>query len=466
MDHSTIASPARKPALPEHSMIVSMLRMIVQPLSTMARIHAKYGDLALGTVFKKKILFVRAPEYIEQIFNLEGKGLLNRDFMYDAKQALFGNGLINSESEVWSKQRRLMQPMFTKDAVKTWEQLIIAEAAAAAERVKLAAGGDVDLSAELRGLIQRIFLQVLLGKSVDQLSNGAQLINVIDVLSRELPLQLGVHLIFGQRLKRWIPLRSKNYRAAVEYLKTFLYAEIEQKRANPGQDLISLLLQAQDRSTGYTMPNDLLRDESVTLFFAGQETTINTLLWFFYLTGKHPAVREKIAAEIAGLPDEPLQAGHLAQLSYTKAALNETLRLYPPTSALTTQALADIELGDYAIAKDTILLLTMHATHHNPRLWPRPDEFDPDRFLDDSAAKRHKFAFFPFGGGLHNCIGKHFAELEMLLIIASFFRAFRFETDITLKEAFSVTLKPDGPVVGRVSADSPSAGQRNPNSAR
>lgn len=451
MENSLTTQRPAKPALPERSMITAMLRLIVQPIPTLTRIHAERGELVLGRVLRKRILFVSAPETIEQIFNLEGKGLLNRDFMYDAKKVVFGNGLINSDGDVWSKQRRLMQPMFTKEAVKSWQALIVEEASAAAVRLA-SENGTVDLSAELRQLIQRIFLQVLLGESIDKLGNGAELIDTIETLSRELPLQLGVHLIFGRRWKKLIPLKVQRYHAAVRYLREFIYDQIEQKRANPGRDLISLMLQSQDRSTGYSMPNDLLRDEAVTLFFAGQETTINTLLWFFYLTGKHPEVREKIRAEVLDLPDQPLDASLLGQLSYTKAALNETLRLYPPTSALTTQALQDLKLGDYTVAKDTIVLLTMHATHRNTRFWDNPDQFNPERFLGAAASERHRYAFFPFGGGLHNCIGKHFAELEMLSIITVFVRAFDFETDITAKEAFSVTLKPDRPLVGRVTS--------------
>jgi cytochrome P450 len=174
------------------------------------------------------------------------------------------------------------------------------------------------------------------------------------------------------------------------------------------------------------------------------------LLWFFYLTGKHAEVRNRIAAEIRQLPDEPLCASHLSQLSYTKATLNETLRLYPPTSALSTQTVHDIELGDFGIPKGITVLLSMHTTHHSPRLWDKPEEFNPNRFLETATPERHKYAFFPFGGGLHNCIGKHFAELEMLLVIASFIREFNFETDISVKEAFSITLKPDRVIVGNV----------------
>lgn len=450
MENATSTHQPKKLSLPEHSVILPMMQLIWRPLATLAWIHNQYGELVLGRLLGRKILFVCDPEYIEQVFNLEGKGQLNRDFLYDAKKPLFGNGLVNSENQVWSKQRRLMQPLFTKDAVKNYELIMVDEAAAMADELKKAASGQVDLSTEIKRLIQRIFIRILLGKSVDQLSNGAELIKVIEIICQELPLQLGSEIVLGRRLKRFIPLKSKRYLAAVNYLQTFIGAEIADTRMNPGQSLISQLMQASDRSTGYTMPDNLLQDEAVNLFFAGQETTINTLVWFFYLTGKHPEVRGKIAAEIRGLPNETLSSAHLGQLSYTKAALYETLRLYPPTSALSTQTVQDIELGDYAIPAGTIVLLSMHTTHHSARFWDCPDAFNPDRFLETATPGGHKYAYFPFGGGLHNCIGRHFAELEMLLVIVSFFKAFSFETDITVNEAFSITLKPDRPVVGRV----------------
>ena len=450
MANVTSQTQPKKTSLPEHSVILPMMQLIWRPLATLAWIHNNYGDLVLGRLFGRKILFVCGPEHIEQIFNLEGKGLLNRDFLYDAKRVLFGNGLVNSGNEVWSKQRRLMQPLFTKEAVKHYELIMTEEAGAVAGNLKKAAAGQINLTTEIKNLIQRIFIRILLGKSVDSIRNSPELIKVIEIICQELPVQLGSEIIFGSRLKRFLPLKSKRYHAAVDYLKAFLRQEIAEKQKHPGQDLISLLIQSSDRSTGYTMPAELLQDEAVNLFFAGQETTINTLLWFFYLTGKHADVRNKIADEIRQLPDEPLCASHISQLSYTKAALNETLRLYPPTSALSTQTVQDIELGDYGIPKGTTVLLSMHTTHHHPHLWDKPEEFNPNRFLETEPPERHKYAFFPFGGGVHNCIGKHFAELEMLLLIASFIREFSFETDISAKEAFSITLKPDRPIIGRV----------------
>lgn len=439
---------AKATPIPQPSMILPMLQLIWRPLATLQWIHETYGERVLGRLFGRRILFVCAPDDIEYIFNLEGKGLLSRDFLYDAKRVLFGNGLVNSPNQIWSRQRRLMQPLFTKQAVMQWEAVIVNEAQSVAQRLQTA--DQANLTVEIKILIQRIFLQVLLGKSVEQIDNSAELIDVIDRICREIPFQIGSEIVFGKWLKRIAPSSFKGYYSAVDYLKQFIGEQIALKRQNPGQDLISQLLLAEDKNSGYAMPADLLQDEAVNLFFAGQETTINTLVWFFYLTGKHAEVRRKIIEEIRCLPDGVLCSADFGQLPYTRAALNETLRMYPPTSALSTHTVADIELAGETIPRATTVMLSMYATHHNPRIWENPQQFRPERFLDATEAARHRYAFFPFGGGLHNCIGKHFAELEMLLIIASFYRHFSFETEVVAGPALSVTLKPDCDVSGQI----------------
>jgi len=449
---STVSPPTiPDPAAPlkERSVILPMLRSIKRPIAAQTSIHNTHGDVVLGRFFAKRILFVCDPAAIEQLYGYEGKGLLNRDFIYEAKKTFFGDGLVNSRSELWSKQRRLLQPWFTKEAVKSWEPIISAETRAMIRQMRSAGQTEVDLSARIKLLIQRIFIRILLGRSVDELSNSAELIRVIDTISQELLPQLGTEIMFG-RLKRFLPLRTRRYKEAVAYLRDFIQQQIDSRPAVPGRDMISLFMQAEDRNTGYKMSEALLQDEAVNLFYAGQDTTINTLLWFFYLTGKHAEVREKVGAEVRALPIGAGAAQVLNGLPYTKAVIQETLRLYPPTSALSNQTAADIRLGRYSIPKGTTIMFSMYATHRNPRLWDQPDSFDPERFTGDGANRRPKYAYFPFGGGLHNCLGRHFVELEMLLVIAEFFREFNFDTDITLHEAIGITLKPDRPLLGKI----------------
>lgn len=157
---------AKQSSLPVHSVVLPMLQAIRRPLAGLMSIHNAYGELVLGRFFNRKLLFVCNPEHIEQLFSYEAKGLLSRDFIHDAKKSIFGNGLINSQTEVWSKQRRLMQPLFTKEAVGVWEDIIADEAAASALALQSAAQQPIDMTAAIKNLIQRIFVRILLGKPV------------------------------------------------------------------------------------------------------------------------------------------------------------------------------------------------------------------------------------------------------------------------------------------------------------
>ena len=320
--------------LKEQSIIVPVVQSIRRPLSALITIHRNYGDLVLARFFKKKLLFVCKPEHIEEVYSQEAKGLLSRDFLYDAKKSLFGDGLVNSKSDTWTNQRRIMQPIFTRESIIEWEKVIINEADSTKNKLKNTTDRDINLSYELKTLIQRIFISVLMGRSVDTLSNKELLINSIDTISKGLLPQLVTQIISNGKLMWLMPHKKRSYQNAVNQLTAFVTQEINSKYEQPGHDLISLFIQAKDKKTGYTMTKELLKDETVNLFFAGQDTTINILSWFFYLIGKHETVHKKITAEIRTHKDDPLTLENLSRLVYTKAALYETLRLYPPTTAL------------------------------------------------------------------------------------------------------------------------------------
>jgi cytochrome P450 len=448
MDLLKAQPPVKGVPLAEPSLLFPVIQSIWRPLSALTAIHERHGELVLARFFKQKILFVSRPEHVEQVYSQEAKGLLSRDFLYDPKKTLFGNGLVNSKSEVWTQQRRLMQPLFTKESVTVWEKAMVKDAAAAVLKLKTAATAEINLTDVMKSLVQRIFIKILMGHSVDDISNSADLMKAIDTINEGLLPQIVTQIISNGHLMRLMPHKKQRYQRAVDQLKTFVNQAIGQKHQAPGDDLISLFIKAKDNDTGYLMTDELLQDEVVNMFFAGQDTTINTLLWFFYLIGKNPDVHQRISEEISQGKHEPLTAAHLAKLSYTKAALYETLRLYPATTALATQAMDNIEIAERAIPKGTTIILSMYVTHRSPQLWERPNEFNPAHFI--GASERHKYSFFPFGGGLHNCIGRHFAELEMLIIIVTLLRAFSFKTTINAKEAIGITLTPDQPITGTI----------------
>ena len=173
-----------------------------------------------------------------------------------------------------------------------------------------------------------------------------------------------------------------------------------------------------------------LRDEVITLFTAGHETTGNALTWLWYLVSKHPEVEAKLHAEVdAVVGDRTLTLADADKLVYTTAVIKESMRLYPPVWLFARRALGDDRIAGYPIPKDSTVWMSAYVVHRHPDLWERPDAFEPDRFLNDNASNQHRFAYFPFGGGPRQCIGLHFAMLEMQLIVAILARKFRFVLD-------------------------------------
>ena len=217
----------------------------------------------------------------------EAKGLLSRDFLYDAKKSLFGDGLINSKGRLWVNQRRIMQPIFSRDAIPEWEKVISEEAESTKNKLINTTDAEINISKELKILIQRTFIKILMGISVDNMSNRDVLVKSINNISKGLLPLMVAEIISNGKLMWFMPNKKRQYQEAVNQLTAFVNQEIASKYEQTGHDLISLLIQAKDKKTGYTMTKELLKDETVNLFFAGQDTTINTLAWFFYLIGKN-----------------------------------------------------------------------------------------------------------------------------------------------------------------------------------
>jgi enediyne biosynthesis protein E7 len=442
--------------LKEHALYLPLLRLMTNPTAALTTIHDNYGELVLTKFFNKKILFICKPEHFERIFNLEAKGSVSRDCLYEAKKTLFGDGLLNSRAETWSNQRRLMQPFFTKEAVAVWHGLMLEETDKLVQRLMTGTQAEINLSRELKTLVQSIFIRILFGRSAIT-SADALLIDSVDTITKGLVPLLVTELLGKAYLNKLFFYQNRKLQKAIKYFNTFVAKELEQNSRNHDGSLISLMAQAQDKKSGYFMAGSLLNDEAINLFLAGQDTTINTLVWFFYLIGKHEAVHQKITEEISWQRQEPLTPENLSKLVYTKAALHETLRIFPAAAGLSRQPVAeDFELDGNKFSQDTIILLSLNYAHHDNKLWERPDKFYPEHFANpELAAKRHRFAFLPFGGGIHNCIGRHLAELEMMIIIVSLLRKFSIKHRMDVKKAISITVKPDRDVRVTITKNKP-----------
>jgi enediyne biosynthesis protein E7 len=425
-------------------LFIPLCRLITNSSATLTNIHKKYGELVLTRFFGKLILFVAKPQHIEHIFSQEAKGNVGRDALYEAKKPVFGDGLINSKNELWTNQRKLMQPFFNKEAIVCWNTLMIEETAAMVDRFKAEGIVEINISKEIKLVVQSIVTRILFGNRLYK-TKQSDLMDCVDTIIKGLVPQLSAGILGTNLINYLFFWQNNRFNRAVKRFADFVEQAL---KANPGKDdhsLLSLLSQATDKKTGYAMTEALLKDEAITLYLAGQDTTVNTVVWFFYLIGKHDEVQQTIIEEVQRYKNEPLTPETLSKMIYTRAALFETLRKYPAATAVSRNpSVDDFELDGNTIPQDTTLLISIYAAHHDAQSWEKPDDFYPEHFANlELTGKRHRHAFLPFGGGIHNCIGKHFAEQEMLIIIVSLLREFSFKTGMAVKTAISVTMKPD-----------------------
>lgn len=434
--------------LEAHKLFIPLLRLITNSSAALTTIHKKHGELVLTRFFGKLILFVAKPEAIEHIFSQEAKGNVSRDALYEAKKPVFGDGLVNSNNALWANQRKLMQPFFNKEAIACWHELIVEETAAMVNRFKAKGKTEINLSKEIKLVVQAIVTRILFGNRLDKAEQRV-LMDCVDNIIKGLVPQLSAGVLGANIISYLFFWQNRKFNRAVTQFADFVEHALKAKASSNDNSLLSLLSKATDKKTGYAMTEELLKDEAITLYLAGQDTTINTVVWFFYLICKHEAVQKTIIEEVRRSKNEPLTPETLAKLTYTRAALYETLRKYPAATAISRDPIVDdFVLDGNNIPRDTTMLISIYTAHHDAQSWERPNDFYPEHFANPELAnKRHRHAYLPFGGGIHNCIGRHLAELEMLIIIVSLLREFSFTTEMTVKTAISVTMKPDRDVL-------------------
>jgi cytochrome P450 len=245
--------------------------------------------------------------------------------------------------------------------------------------------------------------------------------------------------------------RNRRFRRDLRIIDDVVYRIIEERRRSSRDtgDLLSVLLTARDEETGESMTDRQLRDEVITFIGAGHETTAQALAWTWYLLGTHPDADARIRDEVRTVLGGRTPTIHdLANLKFTRMVIEESMRLYPPVWGMTRRAAEDDEVGGYFIPRNSIVILCQYVTHRHPEFWEHPDDFDPERFTPERSANRPRYAYFPFAGGPHQCIGNDFALMEATLVIAMVVQAFQLELvagrEVGLDSIF--TLRPKGGV--------------------
>jgi cytochrome P450 len=361
---------------------------------------------------------------------------------------LLGDGLLTSERDVHKRQRRMMAPVFAHKRIASYGEVMVAKTEAAAAR--LAKVSTADLGEEM----MRLTLEIV-GKTLFDAELGGEA-SVVGTALTEAMQQMMSALVRVIPTPPVIPTPGNlRMRRAVRRLDDIVYALIRERRASGADrgDMLGMLLATRDADDGSELTDREVRDQAMTILLAGHETTANALAWTFYLLGQNPEVRDRMEREVdAALGERSPTVQDLPSMPFTLQVLKEAMRLYPPAYIMGRKAARPVTVGGVGVRKGQVVLVNIAGMHRRADVFPRPNDFDPDRFAPEREKALPPQAYMPFGAGGRICIGNHFALMEGHLILATLARKLRFELQSTrpIDAEPLVTLRPRGGVPVRV----------------
>ena len=423
------------------------------PLGLLVRVASEHGDVVALRFVNRRMYLLRRPEHVRYVLQDNSKNFDKQTIGYRRLRAILGNGLVTSEGTFWLRQRRIMQPAFHRESVQAFGGTMVRltrEMLDSWER-RIGLEEPPDVAGEMHALTLRIVAQTLLSTDVQKHAEavGRSLNELLQqVLNR-------TSTVF--ELPRWIPtLKNLRFKRAKRALDQIIFGmiAIRQRSGRAEGDLLDLLLAARDEESGEGMTPHQLRDEVMTIFLAGHETTANALSWSWLLLSEHPAVVRALQSELTRvLGQRAPTVEDLPKLSYTGQIIEEAMRLYPPVWLLVRRVLGDDEIGGYRIPKNSYVMLSPYLTHRDAEFWSNPEGFDPERFSPETRRQLPRYAYFPFGGGPRVCIGNSFAMMEAQLVLATIAQRFELhrvpgsrieaQPSVTLRPKFGIRMTPE-----------------------
>ena len=442
-------------------------QFIRNPIVMLMKIAYTYGEISHFKFGRQHVYLLNNPQYIENILINDYKNFIKSRGLQVSRRIL-GEGLVTSEGEYHDKQRRIIQPAFHPSRIKSYGDTMVSCAERMSETWQ--DGKIIDIHGEMMHITSAIIAKSVLGSDIvgvesDKVNNA--LLTSMEYLNR-------IQMPFGELIEK-IPILpiNKDFRSAKNALDSIVYRMIKEHRdtrakkkskennydpdngmnSHHDYDLLQTLIEAQDPEAEIKQMSDVqLRDEVMTIFLAGHETTANALTWTFYLLSQHPDVERRLYEELCfvldNYNDHANQSGDCAvglptikdvsKLEYTEKILRESMRLYPPAWTIGRQALTDYVIDKYVIPHGSIILMSQYVMHHNPKYFPNPEVFDPDRWTKEFKSSLPRFSYFPFGGGIRGCVGEPFAWIEAILVVATIYRKWKMHHD----PAHKVELKP------------------------
>ena len=399
------------------------MRFRREPLAFITDVCRAYGDIAYLRMGPLRAYFVNHPRLIREVLLTKNKAFRRPRWLTRPLAKIDGNGLVLSEGDLWQRQRRLVQPAFSTKRFDRYAQVTVEQTCAMLDGWRDAS--SLDVAEAMTALTLRIIGKTLFGVDVseqaEELSSAVRVISQSFVDEAANPFQL----------PDWLPLPAKRrQRQAIATLDRFVWNVLRQRRASGEDrgDLLSMLLLAvDDEGDGRGMSDVQARDEAITLFNAGHDSTAAGLAWIWDLIARHPHVADKLADEVDSvLQKREATWADVPQLNYTEMIVKESLRLYPPTwTMFAREVISSAELDGYTIPRGAWVYCFPWVTHRDPRFFADPLIFDPERFSPERVESIPPFAYFPFGGGPRGCIGTGFATMEMILIVATVAKRYR-----------------------------------------
>jgi cytochrome P450 len=391
------------------------------PLNFMLRLAREYGDLSTFRVGRERIYFVNSPDGVRDVLVNHYDNFLKGRGRTRARQ-LVGQGLLLSEGDLHRRQRRLAQPAFHRQRIAAYADEMGADAARFSGRWQDGETKDIwpEMLRLTLGIVGRTLFSADVESETDEVGGALK-----DVMVRFHAFKLpGSDMLDRMSLPRMVRVRRGERR-----LRALVLGLIEERRraGRDHGDLLSMLMLAEGQGGGEAMTPEQVWQEALTIFIGGFDTIATTLMWTFYALSQNPEAEGRLHMEL----DSVLEGGRAAtfedlkRLQYTERVLCEAMRLYPPTWRLMRRALRDFPVGGYRIPSGALVVVCQYAMHRDPRFFPDPETFDPDRWTAEARAARPQFSYFPFGGGPRRCLGEPFAMTEGVLLLATLARLWR-----------------------------------------
>lgn len=400
-------------------------QLLDDPFPMLERATVDYGGIVRIRMPGQRAFLLSDPELVKFAFVETERVITKPPSLIDRVHLALGTGLVTSTGDTWKRNRRIVNPVFTRDRLMGLEPLVHQAAQNTIDRWRDLT--VIDIREEIGRALLELVIHGLFAASEEAMAHFDEIAGSLLTLFKFVARQFVAAIPYDLYLPTPLRIRSQRQRRVIDRIIAEMVAR-RRERGEKHDDILGLLMDATDPETGESLSLAEIADEVRTMFLAGYETTASALAFAFHLLSKHPMVRRKLEEELDRVLGGRLPTmSDLSDLPYTMQVFHETMRLYPPAWIIGREPVEDIELGGYHIPKGSLLFVSPWATHRSPHNWESPLSFDPDRFAPERRGSYHKFAYIPFGGGARKCVGTNLAMLEGPMLLASLAQRYRLD---------------------------------------